>query len=400
MVTPRLACCGLPSACSGERAAVDPLIHLGKVNAAMATDTTKLITELNNLLRLTHTEILIAETRRAQAGSEAIEHELAANADEGRERVQLITAAIRELGGVPDLLGVATGRVAALAKTQLEQGQQLSEALFGDLALEQQLHARARFLRVLADAASATQVRRVAERLERAHAETIEWLEIRLAEVAVGGPPAIRATPLQTAAGVARRTATLPLRGAATAVNRSLRTLSSARGSAGAAVEEQLERTSAVVDAAGAVYTAGRDAALQQAESEAVEGGARQTADALHATRAAVGSLDVSELPIADYDDLNAATARERIAALTDVHDVEAVLAYEQRHAARRTVIDEAQARLGALARANLDGEQPDAGTDLAELTVDELRDRAQQADIEGRSGMNKQQLIDALRRS
>ena len=373
---------------------------LWKVTADMAADTSKLITELNTLLRLTHTEILIAETRRAQAGSEAIERELAENADKGRERVQLITAAIRDLGGLPDLLGVATGRVAALAKSQVEQGQELSEALLGDLALEQQLHARARFLRVLADSADKPQVRRVAERLEQAHAETIEWLEIRLAEVAVGGPAAIRATPLQAAAGVARRTATLPLRGAATAVNRSLRTLSSVRGTAEAAVEEQLERTSDVVEAAGAVYAAGRDASLKQAEAEAEDDGARDTAETIHATRAAVGALEVSELPIADYDELNAVTVRDRIKALTDASDVRAVLAYEQRHAARSTVIDEAQARLGAIARADLDGEEPKAGptkAELAELTVEELRDRAQEADVEGRSGMNKQELVDAL---
>lgn len=375
----------------------------------MASDTAKIIAQLNTLLRLTHTEILIAETRRTQAGSEAIERELAENADEGRGRVELITAAIRELGGVPDLMGVAAGRFTALAKTQVEQPQELSEALFGDLALEQQLVARARFLRVLADTAGNGELRRVAERLEKAHIETVEWLEIRLAEIAVGGPPAIRPTPVQWATGVARRTASFPLRTAATTVNRSLRTLQSARGVAEAAVSEQLDRAGDLVEAAESVYAAGRDASLQQAETEARREGATGTAADIRSTRARVGALDVDELPIDDYDELNATTVREQLRTLTEPGDVRAVLRYEERNARRSTVVNEAQARLGTLARAELDGEEPateePAGrtrttkaAELEELSVEELRERAQEADVEGRSSMNKKELVNALK--
>ena len=56
-----------------------------------------LVEQLNGLLRLTQTETMIAETRRAQAATPDVERELAANADKSRERTQLLSAAIRDL---------------------------------------------------------------------------------------------------------------------------------------------------------------------------------------------------------------------------------------------------------------------------------------------------------------
>src|SRR5918993_29086 len=104
--------------------------------------TSELLTQLNALLRLTNTEIMIAETRRAQATTPAIEREL-----------------------------VDRPRLAAMIADHLE--------------------ARA--------------ARRTLDRLEVAHTATIEWLMTRLAEVAVGGPVALRPTPLQSAVGFGRR---------------------------------------------------------------------------------------------------------------------------------------------------------------------------------------------------
>lgn len=380
----------------------------------MPKNTAALISELNALLRMTNTETAIAETRRAQAGSEAIERELARNAERSRERASLIAAAIRELGGLPNFVGAAAGRVGAFAKSQLEQGQDLSQALLGDLALEQQLYARARFLKVLAEAAGERNVTRVAERLERAHAETVKWLEIRLAEVGVGGPPAIRPTPVQTAVGFARKAATLPLRGAAIGVNRSLTGMQKLRKTAVETLDEQLDRVGELAEAASEIYTAGRNASLKRAERVAAKDGATKTAKAIHSTRGAIGGLDSAELPIVGYDQLNVTQAVESIRSLTDADDVRSILAYEEAHDARSRVVSAAQAQLGAIARDALEDGNTTAARStkparstrstnaarkqrLSKLTVDELRDKATKADIEGRSSMSKDELVGAL---
>ena len=61
--------------------------------------------------------------------------------------------------------------------------------------------------------------------------------------------------------------------------------------------------------------------------------------------------------------------------------------------AALERSLQEAQGRGGNGKRASGDGD------DLAGLSRDELYDRAQQADVSGRSSMSKQQLIKALSR-
>lgn len=381
----------------------------------MPTNVAALITELNTLLRMTNTETAIAETRRSQAGSEAIAKELARNAEKSRERARLIAAAVRELGGLPNVVGAVAGRLGALAKTQLEQGVDLSEALLSDLALEQQLYARSRFLRVLAESAGQRNVIRVAERLERAHAETIEWLEVRLAELAVGGPPAIRPTPVQTAVGAARKAATLPLRGAASGLNHSLTTLQRVRKTAAETLDEQLEKAGELREAASEIYTAGRNASLKRAERVADEDGASKTARAIHDVRGSAGALDESELPIRNYGKLNASQAAARIRSLREAEDVRAVLGFEQAHSNRTSVINAAQAQLGAVARGVLDGKDGKPATrkspqskttpaarrqKLNDLTVEELRDKASKADIDGRSSMSKDELVGALAKS
>lgn len=55
-------------------------------------------------------------------------------------------------------------------------------------------------------------VQALAERLEAAHTETIEWINTVLAEEATGGPAALRATPLQRAAAGVTRALGLPVR--------------------------------------------------------------------------------------------------------------------------------------------------------------------------------------------
>ena len=68
------------------------------------------------LLDLTNTEIQVAETRVAQARTEAVRRELTQNAENGRQRAEAVEAAIRDLGGFPDLIGPFFGRAAAAVR--------------------------------------------------------------------------------------------------------------------------------------------------------------------------------------------------------------------------------------------------------------------------------------------
>ena len=79
-------------------------------------DTTTLRTQLRVVLDLTNTEIQIAETRMAQARTEAVRRELSENADNARARAEAIEAVLRDLGGVPTLAGPLLGRVAAVVR--------------------------------------------------------------------------------------------------------------------------------------------------------------------------------------------------------------------------------------------------------------------------------------------
>ena len=160
---------------------------IGSVFGSMSTRN-DLVAQLNALLRLTQTETMIAETRRAQAATPEVERELAANADKCRERTRLLTAAVRDLGGFPDVVGVGAGRLAATVKSTVEQGQDLVEALLGDLALENELLARTRYARMIAEHHGETRSLKVLDRLEVAHSATIQWLMTRLGEVAVDAP--------------------------------------------------------------------------------------------------------------------------------------------------------------------------------------------------------------------
>src|SRR6476646_3639048 len=176
-----------------------------------ANGTSTVLAQLRTVLDLTTTEIQVAETRLAQARTEAVQRELSQNAANGRARAQSIEAAIRNLGGYPDVIGPFIGRAAAAVKAPTEQAQPFDEALLGDLALEHQLLDRARYIKALAVAVGAKDIQNLASRLIDAHSATVEWLTTVLAEDALGGPAALRRTPLQAAAGAAVKLANLPL---------------------------------------------------------------------------------------------------------------------------------------------------------------------------------------------
>ncbi|MGN7781339.1 ferritin-like domain-containing protein [Mycolicibacterium sp. 22603] len=311
------------------------------------TDKTALITNLRTILELTATEIQIAEVRTAQARTESVRDELSANAENARTRAALIEATIRELGGSPDVLGPLLGRAAAAMKALTEQAEPFAEALLGDLALEHQLVDRARYLKSLSVAAGDRQVQDLADSLIEAHSATVLWLTTVLAEEALGGPAALRRTPIQAVAGAAMKLANLPGIVATRAFERVYATARAARP----AVDDALSRSSQAGEIAAKTLSASRDAALSAAEKVSRREGAADVADALHTLRSEAGVLEADELPIAGYDELNVNDAVAAVKELSDAADIRGIIAYEEFHKNRQRVVSAAQARLSAIAQ-------------------------------------------------
>ena len=311
------------------------------------TDTTTLIAQLRTVLELTHTEAQIAETRTTQARTEAVQTELDQNARHSRERALSIEAAIRDLGGFPDVVGPFVGRAAAAFKALVEQGQPFDEALLGDLALEHELLDRARYVKALAVAAQRKDVQDLADRLIAAHAATVDWLTTVLAEDALGGPAALRRTPSQAIAGIAVKLANLPLQWSARGLDRLIDALRNTQP----ALEGIADRGQQARDVAAKALAASRDSALEAAERVTRDAGAEDAADALHALRSASGVVQADELPIADYDELNVSDAVAAIKDLDESADLRVVIAYEEQHKNRSSVVSAAQVRVADIAR-------------------------------------------------
>ena len=309
--------------------------------------TATLLTQLRSLLDLTHTEIQVAETRVVQARTDAVRTELQQNADNARIRAEAIEKAIRDLGGYPDVIGPFLGRAAAAVKALTEQAEPFDEALLGDLALEGQLLDRSRYVKALAVAAKHKDVEALATRLITAHTATVEWLTTVLAEDALGGPAALRRTPMQAAAGFAVKFVNLPLTWSTRRAERAAEALRSVRP----AVSDLVDRGARTSDIATKALVGARDSALETAERIAREQGAGQAADAIHAARSATGILDASELPIAGYDELNVNEAVSAIKELTDPTDIRVIVAYEEANKERQRVVSAAQTRLAAIAQ-------------------------------------------------
>jgi len=305
------------------------------------TDTTtqKLITQLRTLQHLTNTEAQIAQTRQAQARDEAVRAELATNAANAHERAQLIVAALRDLGGVPDVVTPALGRATALAKTVVEQGQPIAGALFGDLALEHQLLDRARYLEALADTADHADTRNLARRLQAAHQETVEWITSVLVEEAAGEPTKVRPTPVQKAVGGLSSVVNYPSRRTAEWINGTAEVVARTRS-----------RVGTVAAAAVDTLTAGRDAALLEAEQIATRKGARTTGTALHRTRVLAGGLSEDELAVDNFDNLTVSEVASAVQHLTDTAALTALLRYEQNHKDRAGAVTGIENRLATLA--------------------------------------------------
>src|SRR3954470_6439678 len=312
-----------------------------------APDTTRLLAQLRTLLDLTNTEIQVAETRVAQARTEAVRDELTQNASNGRDRAEAIEGAIRDLGGYPDVVGPFLGRAAAAVKALTEQAAPFDAALLGDLALEDQLLDRARYAKALAVAAKQSEIVSLADRLITAHAATVEWLTTVLAEDALGGPAALRRTPLQVAAGTAVKLVNLPVAWSVRGLDRAVETLRST----GPAFNELVQRGGNATEIAAKALVASRDAALEAAEKVTRSEGADRTANVLHSGRAAAGVLDAAELPIPDYDELNVADAVAAVKDLSAPEDLRAIVAYEEAHKNRQRIVSAAQTRVAAIAQ-------------------------------------------------
>ncbi|KZF02404.1 hypothetical protein A2J03_28850 [Rhodococcus sp. EPR-157] len=306
-----------------------------------------LLAQLRAVLQLTNTEIQIAETRVVQARTDAVRAELTQNASNGRARADAIESTLRDLGGLPDVVGPLVGRTLALFKTLAEQAQPFDEALLGDLALEQQLLGRSKYVKALATAAKEPAAVALADRLIRAHTATVEWLETVLAEDARGGPAALRRTPLQAAAGGAVKIVNAPAAWSARGLDRALDAASSTPNRLG----ELLGRGAHASDIAARTLAASRDAALEAAEDVTREEGVDGVADAIHSARAAGGILDADELPIEDYDTLNVSESVAAIKDLTDSSDIRTIVAFEEAHKNRHGVISAAQTRLASIAQ-------------------------------------------------
>jgi hypothetical protein len=314
-------------------------------------DNAKTVEQLRALLQLTQTEIAIAQTRISQARTDAVRRELVQNSEKARDRAVLIAETLRDLGGVPDVLTPALGRLTALFKAGVDQVEPLSEALLQDLQLEHQLLDRARYLKVLAQTSEQPKVARLADRLVTAHTATVEWLTTVLAEEALGGPAALAPTPLQRVAGTVTRVVNVPSRYAVERVNRTVDSVQQSTEQALDRLGNVPDKASALTDAVRDVVLAGRNASLQRAERIARREGDRGTARTVRETRRDLGVLSASELPVKGYDQLSQADVIAAVKKLTKVADVRAVVAYEEKNKNRSSVVSAGQTRVAALAK-------------------------------------------------
>ena len=355
----------------------------------MAVTKDMLLSELQDLLRMTAFEQTIANVRRMQARTTSIEQELAANAEKSGERRALLSDAIRQVGGVPDVVGAGLARAGAFLQAQVNQVQTLQGALLGDLALEHALRERARYARTLAESLGYDQVIPVLDRLEVAHTATIEWLEARLSEVAQTGTSALRATPPQAAVTAVRRVAGAPFGAFAATVNRVTETagtvVDTAQDVTGQVADTALDVTGQAVDTArdvtaqaadttkevtGQVADTARDVTAQAADTtkdvtaqaadtaKEVTGQAADTAkSAADAASSAPEVIDLTgtdenAMPFPAYDKLTGDSVMRHAKDTDDVDELRAILAFEQAHKSRKGVVQAVTERLNELTNA------------------------------------------------
>jgi bacterioferritin (cytochrome b1) len=318
---------------------------------APKNDTAKILNQLRALVLLTQTEEQIARTRISQARTDAVRRELNQNADHAAERTQAITDQLRALGGVPDVVTPAIGRLSAVLKATFEQAEPLEEALLQDLQLEHQLLDRATYLKVLAEKAELPKVRQLAERLITAHEATVEWLTVVLAEEAMGGPAALQPTPFQRVAGGAATVAIAPYRFVANRLNETVDSVAQRRDQAEERLGEVAGKAGSLTSAVRETLAAGRNASLRRAERIARREGRKDEAAQVKAAREELGDVSVDELPIKGYDSLSQPDAIKAVKQLKTAQDINVIIRYEETHKDRSNVASAAQTQLAALAK-------------------------------------------------
>lgn len=320
-------------------------------------------TELQQLLRMTAFEQSVATVRRMQARSSDISEELQANAEKSGERLALLATAVKQVGGVPDVVGPLLGKAGAFLQTQLNQVQTLQGALLGDLALEHQLRDRARYARTLAESLGYAHVLPVLDRLEVAHTATIEWLETRLDEVGRTGTSALKATPIQAAVTTARRALQAPFGLTFAGINRvsglvqgfgsktAESTTGAARAAAGNVASKAASKAGDVADKAADLTQKAADKATPDVYP--TEGTVAPAVDEF----GAVGSLndntgvepDGTHAPFPGFDKLSGDSVMRHVAESTDLPDLQVLLAYEEAHKNRKGVVQAVESRLAEL---------------------------------------------------
>jgi len=279
-----------------------------------------------------------------------VQRELAQNAANAEKRTLAIARELRRLGGVPDVVTPAVGRLVAFAKAGAEQAQPFPEALFGDLALEHQLLDRSRYTKVLAKELNEKATVQLAERLEKAHSATVEWLTTVLAEEAMGGPAALRATPLQAATAGAYRAAILPTRWTLDRVNAAADRVAQGTEDVRNRLTEFRGKAAQISGSAAQIIGASLNSALRSGEQQTKATNAK-AGEAVHDARRKAGLLEPDELPIPDYADLSATAAADAVKQLGTPEDIRTIIRYEEAHKDRSTVVSAAQTTLARLAK-------------------------------------------------
>lgn len=314
--------------------------------------TAVLARELHVLHDLTVQESLVARIRRLQARDAGTKAEFADNAADATDRAGALKDALSALGTPPDVAAPVVGAALALLRAQLDALRSPSGALLGDLAMENSLLAHARFVRQLAEGLDLDDIVALSERLEASHAETLSWVEERLAEVASGTKPVVRPLPPQLAVAAVQSAAMTPVLLAG-------RFLARVRPGVRAAGERAGQVAGAVASVGSSVGTGISSRAGRSTGQAPVGDGDMSVDDEIALDDEQVVDLTAVEapaehdLPIKEYHRLSGDTVMRHVDDMTDPVELAQVLAFEQAHKARPGVVDALQGRIDKLASAS-----------------------------------------------